>query len=237
MTGGRAYLYDPTGRHTAALDVRSVAARPARHRRRGSSRRPGPRRRARRAPRSAPRGRLGARRAPAPRRRPGGARLAGRADRDAGARGHATGRVARPVDAVRSPPPGRRPCRIATRPQPHRSRTGADAGGAGRYLRANMGQRHPRVIGPCVPPIPGTPARKVSPMIHPSDSKAGSAIRRPRRPRRAGHVCRLRLPPDARRTTPASTSTRSAGATPAAAGSPAPMPRTTSSGRPIAVAV
>jgi hypothetical protein len=26
MTGGRAYLYDPTGRHTAALDVRSVAA-------------------------------------------------------------------------------------------------------------------------------------------------------------------------------------------------------------------
>ena len=26
MTGGRAYLYDPTGRHTAALDERSVAA-------------------------------------------------------------------------------------------------------------------------------------------------------------------------------------------------------------------
>jgi hypothetical protein len=26
MTGGRAYLYDPTGRHTAALDDRSVVA-------------------------------------------------------------------------------------------------------------------------------------------------------------------------------------------------------------------
>jgi hypothetical protein len=26
MTGGRAYLYDPTGRHTAALDERSVVA-------------------------------------------------------------------------------------------------------------------------------------------------------------------------------------------------------------------
>ena len=26
MTGGRAYLYDPSGRHTAALDERSVAA-------------------------------------------------------------------------------------------------------------------------------------------------------------------------------------------------------------------
>ena len=26
MTGGRAYLYDPTGRHAAALDERSVAA-------------------------------------------------------------------------------------------------------------------------------------------------------------------------------------------------------------------
>ena len=26
MTGGRAYLYDPTGRHTAALDERSVGA-------------------------------------------------------------------------------------------------------------------------------------------------------------------------------------------------------------------
>jgi hypothetical protein len=26
MTGGRAYLYDPTGRHVAALDVRSVGA-------------------------------------------------------------------------------------------------------------------------------------------------------------------------------------------------------------------
>jgi glutamate synthase (NADPH/NADH) large chain len=26
MTGGRAYLYDPTGRHTAALDDRSVTA-------------------------------------------------------------------------------------------------------------------------------------------------------------------------------------------------------------------
>jgi glutamate synthase domain-containing protein 3 len=26
MTGGRAYLYDPTGRHTAALDERSVQA-------------------------------------------------------------------------------------------------------------------------------------------------------------------------------------------------------------------
>ena len=29
MTGGRAYLYDPSGRHVAALDERSVGADPA----------------------------------------------------------------------------------------------------------------------------------------------------------------------------------------------------------------
>ena len=40
MTGGRAYLYDPTGRHTAALDERQRRRRPARDRPRRTARRP-----------------------------------------------------------------------------------------------------------------------------------------------------------------------------------------------------
>ena len=197
MTGGRAYLYDPTGRHTAALDVRSVAALRLASAVADRAGWPGPRSRARRAPRSAPQGGLDARRAPAARARPGRARLAGRADRGAGARGHANGRRRaarrrRPIGHRRAIARGR----VATRPQPHRARTGADAGSAGRYLRPNMGQRHPRVIGPCVLPVPGTPSPE-GVTDDPSLRLQGrQRVRRPRRPRCAGDVRRLRLPPD-----------------------------------------
>ena len=42
MTGGRAYLYDPTGRHAAALDDRSVRAQSASRGAGRSAGRPGP---------------------------------------------------------------------------------------------------------------------------------------------------------------------------------------------------
>ena len=99
MTGGRAYLYDPDGRHVAALDARSVERGPPRRCRRATART------ASSASRSSgrlvdrpPRGRLRARRPP-PRRAPRSRsrRLARRAGRGAGAAG-------RGRDGGRSPP-------------------------------------------------------------------------------------------------------------------------------------
>ena len=192
MTGGRAYLYDPTGRHTAALDERSVAARPARHRPRRSSAtaRPASSSSSRSSRRTARPAR--ARRPPARRGRPRGPLLARRADPGAVARGRATGR--RRPTRRRGPIGHRRAVargRIATRPQPHRPRTGADARAPVGYLRTNMGQRHPRVIvrRPANPrPSPegaadDPPVRLRDPAAPPPSATA--ATRRSRAPRAA----------------------------------------------------
>ena len=81
MTGGRAYLYDPTGRHTAALDDRSVQA--VRLASALADRADGQARVIElvAAPREPSSGRFHARRTPARRGRPGRPVLAGRADR------------------------------------------------------------------------------------------------------------------------------------------------------------
>ena len=197
MTGGRAYLYDPTGRHTAALDVRSVAA--LRLASAVADRADGP-------------ARAGELVALLEAHRKAGSMLAARLLHDADLAAHVwlvepipapspeaaqPAGVARPVDAVRSATAAAvARGRIATRPQPHRARTGADARAAGRYLRANMGQRHPRVIGPCVLPSPRNPSPE-GVTDDPSLRLQGrQRLRRPRRSRCAGDVRHVRLPPD-----------------------------------------
>ena len=109
MTGGRAYLWDPSGRHVAALHARVRPGRPARRGRGDPGRRPCADRRPGPAPRRAPGRRLGARDAAARvgqrgvrRRLARGARARRtRGGRDAGerrSRGDADGLVGRRPD-------------------------------------------------------------------------------------------------------------------------------------------
>ena len=175
MTGGRAYLYDPTGRHTAALDVRSVAA--LRLASAVADRADGP-------------ARAGELVALLEAHRKAGSMLAARLLHDADLTAHVwlvepiPRRRPRPRNRQASrdpstpsdrPPPGRRPW-------PHRNPTATPSCPDRRRRRrcrsvpsSQHGAASPPGDRPCVLPIPGTPARKVSPMIHPSDSKAGSA--------------------------------------------------------------
>ena len=177
MTGGRAYLYDPTRPPHRRARRSQRRGGPARLGPRRPRRRPGPRHRAHPPPRGAPRGRFGPRR-PAPRRgRSRGALLAGRAGP-----GRSGG--------------GRR--RGATRPQPYRSRLDADARDGQSYARSNMGQRHLRVRRPW--PIPQS-TRKVRPDDPPLRPRDPAHLSRPRR--RDGPVtcaacgCRLSATGDA----------------------------------------
>ena len=169
-------------------------------------------------------GRLRAGRPAPPRGRPRGDVLAGRADRRA--RSPATGRA----EAVATSQPDRNPTAARSTPTAERSVPTLDR---------SWGSRHPR--GACARGVapavkPASAAREVRPMIHPSDPELRTIAVRDGQ-QRPGHLRRLRLPPGGRPARPASTSTRSAAATPAAAGSTAPMRCTTPAGRPIAVAV
>ena len=166
--------------------------------------------------------------AAARRRRPPARDLAGRADRrpDPGRRGRpgsprhrrvadAPSRSSQRPASSRRPRPERRSRRAVTPdtgPQPERRRTDADGAG-------------PRFL-PLASPAHRT--RKVHRHDPPVRSRAPRSDRRPRWSRRAGHLCRVRLPAHRRPARPGSTSTRWADATRAVAGSPAPMPRTTS---------
>ena len=245
MTGGRAYLYDPTGRHVAALaDAQRPAVRLAAV---VADREDGPARLAelRRLLEAPPRRRLGAGRRACSTTPTCAAEIwlvepvavpiaipvmpaVGRAAPvvpGALPIESAPGEVARAsAGACRiGRRPGRRAHGLATGPQPHRRRVRrrrADPRGLRLDPRWGPSPRDSHVW-PSPPPPP-----KVAddPPVRPEAPRRRGS----RWSRRAGHVCLLRLPPDRREATPGSTSTRSAAATPAAAASPAPMRRTTS---------
>ena len=184
MTGGRAYLYDPTGRHTAALDDRSVV---------------GVRLASALADRADGQARLIELIRLLEAHRAAGSALAGRLLDEADLAGALLARRARPAGARptrRDVGRGRNPTATLSFP------SDADGRTVGPTLGSNMGQRHLRVRRPR-PMSPVRPGRCPR-MIHPSDPEI-QRILAVRDGRDApGHVRGLRLPPvgDGRRRLP-----------------------------------